>query len=141
MRAVSQRRTSHAPCAANGALSDHPFCRSLPAPTPVDVTLVVDSACKGDECGTDAIQRFIRQKLVEPRLTVKPETDPDIIALRARAGAPALPFVLLDDAIQGDGYGFAAVARHVLPIEGDSRLLLPLSGFGPTAAGNAEPQP
>jgi hypothetical protein len=136
---VSEAHFARALC-DHGALSDHPFCKSLPAPTPVDVTLVVDSACKGKGCGTEVIQRLVRQKLVEPRLTIKPETDPDMTALRARAGAPALPFILIDGAVKSDGYGFAALARHVLPIDGDSRLLLPLSGFTPTVA-QAAPKP
>ncbi len=115
----------------NKLLATQSACKALPQPVAVDITLVDAGECEGKTCLKETIQHFLKQKFEGVRIRVVSPHDEAVEGLRRAAGNPALPFAVVAPQAKQDAYGFSAIASRVLPIDGDPRLLLPLSGFAP----------
>ncbi|MDJ0764197.1 MAG: hypothetical protein QNJ97_14540 [Myxococcota bacterium] len=112
----------------------HTYCKEIPEPPKVPVTVVVDKRCKGRGCDPKRFLSFVGHTFEGAEIKELDYSDAEGKALFEKSGQKHLPIAVFGPEVQKEEAGYNRLKRRLAKVEGSDDLVYPLGRtWDPTA--------
>jgi glutaredoxin len=110
------------------------YCKDIPAPVKVPVTVVADKRCEGRGCDPQRFLSFVSHTFEGAEIKELDYSDPEGKALFEKSGQQFLPIAVFGPEIEKEEAGYNRLKRRLAKIEGSDSMVYPLGrNWDPTA--------
>lgn len=102
------------------------YCKDIPAPTKVPVTIVADKRCTGRGCNPKRFMSFISHTFEGAEIKELDYSDSEGAALFEKSGQQFLPIAVFGPEVKKEEAGYKRLKRRLAEIEGTEELVYPL---------------
>jgi len=102
------------------------YCKDIPAPVKVPVTVVSDKRCTGRGCDAQRFLSFVSHTFEGAEIKELDYSDPEGKALFEKSGQQFLPIAVFGAEIEKEEAGYNRLKRRLAKIEGGTDLVYPL---------------
>jgi hypothetical protein len=110
------------------------YCKDIPAPVKVPVTVVADKRCEGRGCDPKRFLSFVSHTFEGAEIKELDYSDPEGKALFEKSGQQYLPIAVFGPEIEKEEAGYNRLKRRLVKVEGGEDMVYPLGrSWDPTA--------
>ncbi len=102
------------------------YCKDIPAPVKVPVTVVADKRCTGRGCDPKRFLSFVSHTFEGAEIKELDYSDPEGKALFEKSGQQFLPIAVFGAEIEKEEAGYNRLKRRLTKVEGGTDMVYPL---------------
>ncbi|MBN2526115.1 MAG: hypothetical protein JXR76_06960 [Deltaproteobacteria bacterium] len=106
------------------------YCKNIPEPVKVPVTVVTDKRCVGRSCNPRRFMAFVRSTFEGAEIKTLDYSEPEGKIVFESSGQPYLPVAIFGSAIEKVENGFNRLKRHLVKKETTGEYVYPLGDTG-----------
>lgn len=110
------------------------YCKDIPAPVKVPVTIVADKRCTGRGCDPKRFMSFISHTFEGAEIKELDYSDAEGKTLFEKSGQKFLPIAVFGPEVEKEEAGYNRLKRRLVKVEGTDQMVYPLGrNWDPTA--------